>query len=93
MLAYDMSWDAEDRVILGCISRPFELSLHVLDNGSPQRGPWALMETAIMDTNQPRPVTPQPPQGGGGSGFSAILTVFLSFISIFAMGQELLFPV
>uniref|UniRef100_A0A7N2R232 Transmembrane protein n=1 Tax=Quercus lobata TaxID=97700 RepID=A0A7N2R232_QUELO len=38
-----------------------------------------------MDTNQPRPVTPQPPQGGGGSGFSAILTVFLSFISIFAM--------
>ena len=41
---------------------------------------------AIMDANQPRPVTPQPPQGGGGgSSFSAILTVFLSFIAIFAM--------
>ena len=39
-----------------------------------------------MDTNQPRPVTPQPPQGGGGgSSVSASLTVFLSFIAIFAM--------
>ena len=38
-----------------------------------------------MDSNQPRPVTPQPPQGGSGSGFSAILTVFLSFIAIFVM--------
>ena len=41
-----------------------------------------------MDSNQPRPVTPQPSQGGGssgGGGFSAILTVFLSFIAIFAM--------
>ena len=42
-----------------------------------------------MDTHQPRPVTPQPPHGGGGGGggggFSAILTVFLSFIAILAM--------
>ncbi|KAM3754718.1 hypothetical protein ACB098_03G186700 [Castanea mollissima] len=38
-----------------------------------------------MDTHQPRPVTPRPPHGGGGGGFSAILTVFLSFIAIFAM--------
>ncbi|KAF3962713.1 hypothetical protein CMV_012807 [Castanea mollissima] len=40
-----------------------------------------------MDTHQPRHVTPQPPHGvgGGGGGFSAILTVFLSFIAIFAM--------
>ncbi|XP_030956677.1 erlin-1-like isoform X2 [Quercus lobata] len=43
-----------------------------------------------MDSNQPRPVTPQPPQGGrrgggGGNGFSAILVVFLSFIAIFDM--------
>ncbi|KAL0003711.1 hypothetical protein SO802_011272, partial [Lithocarpus litseifolius] len=42
-----------------------------------------------MDTHQPRPATPQPPHGGGGGGggggFSAILTVFLSFIAIFAM--------
>ncbi|KAM3706908.1 hypothetical protein ACJW31_03G186100 [Castanea mollissima] len=40
-----------------------------------------------MDTHQPRPVTAQPPHGGGGGGggFSAILTVFLSFIAIFAM--------
>ena len=37
------SWDAEDRIILGCISRPFGLSLHVLGNVSPRRGPWALM--------------------------------------------------
>ncbi|XP_065616267.1 uncharacterized protein LOC111997139 [Quercus suber] len=41
-----------------------------------------------MDSNQPRAETPQPPQGrrgGGGSGFFAILTVFLSFIAIFVM--------
>nr|POF11379.1 isoform 2 of erlin-2 [Quercus suber] len=42
-----------------------------------------------MDTNQPRPATPQPPQGGGSggggsNGFSLILTVFLSFIAMFA---------
>ncbi|KAK7848950.1 erlin-1 [Quercus suber] len=43
-----------------------------------------------MDTHQPRPATPQPPQsgGGGGGGFSTILTVFLSFIAIFAMIDE-----
>ena len=38
-------WDTEDRVILGCISRPLGLSLHVLGNDSPQCGPWALMES------------------------------------------------
>ncbi|XP_030957124.1 erlin-2-like isoform X2 [Quercus lobata] len=39
-----------------------------------------------MDTHQPRPATPLSPHGGGGGGgFSAILTVFLSFIAIFAM--------
>ena len=27
-------WDAEDRIVLGYISRPFGLSLHVLDNVS-----------------------------------------------------------
>ena len=37
--------DAEDRVILGCISKPFGLSLLVLGNYSPRRGPWALMES------------------------------------------------
>ena len=36
-------WDAEDRIVLGYISRPFGLPLHVLDNASPRRGPWALM--------------------------------------------------
>jgi len=36
-------WDAEDRIILGYISRPFGLSLHVLGNVSPRLGPWALM--------------------------------------------------
>ena len=36
-------WDAEDRIILGYISRPFGLSLHVLDNVSSRLGPWALM--------------------------------------------------
>ena len=35
-------WDAEDRIVLGCISRPFGLSLHVLGNISPQHWPWAL---------------------------------------------------
>ena len=38
-------WDAEDSIVLGYVSRPFGLSLHVLGNTSPQRGPWALMES------------------------------------------------
>ena len=37
--------DAEDRVILGCIFRPFGLSLLVLSNYFPQRRSWALMES------------------------------------------------
>lgn len=36
-------WDAEDKIVLGYISRPLGLSLHVFGNVSPQRGPWALM--------------------------------------------------
>ena len=39
------SWDAEDRVILGCISRLFGLSPLVLDNYSFRHGPWVLMES------------------------------------------------
>ena len=39
------SQDAEDRVILGCIFRPFGLSLLVLGNYSPRRRPWALMKS------------------------------------------------
>ena len=35
-------WDVEDRIVLGYISRPFGLSLHVLGNVSPRLGPWAL---------------------------------------------------
>ena len=38
-------WDAKDKVILGCISRPFGLSILVLGNYSPRPGPWALMES------------------------------------------------
>ena len=38
-------WDAEDRIVLGYIFKPFGLSLHVLGNTSPRRGPWALMES------------------------------------------------
>ena len=38
-------WDAEDRIILGYISKPFGLSLHVLGNTSSRHGPWALMES------------------------------------------------
>ena len=37
--------EAEDRVILGCISRLFGLSLLILGNFSPQHEPWALMES------------------------------------------------
>ena len=37
--------DAEDRVIIGYIFRPFGLSSLVLDNYSPRRRPWALMES------------------------------------------------
>ena len=36
-------WDAKDRIVLGYISRPFGLSLHVLGNVSSWCGPWALM--------------------------------------------------
>ena len=39
------SWDAEDRVILGCISRLFGISLLVLGNYYPRHGPWVLMES------------------------------------------------
>ena len=39
------SRDAEDRVILGCISRLFDLSPLVLGNYSPRHGPWVLMES------------------------------------------------
>ena len=39
------SWDAEDRVILGCISRLFGLSPLVLGNYSLRHGPWVLMES------------------------------------------------
>ena len=39
------SWDAEDRVILGCVSRPFGLSLLVLGDYLPRHGPWALVES------------------------------------------------
>ena len=35
-------WDAEDRIVLGCTSRPFGLSLPVLSNISPWLGPWVL---------------------------------------------------
>ena len=35
-------WDAEDRIVLDYISKPFELLLHVLDNTSPRLGPWVL---------------------------------------------------
>ena len=38
-------WDAGDRIVLGYISKPFELSVHVLSNTSPRREPWALMES------------------------------------------------
>ena len=39
------SWDAEDRVILGCVFRLFGLSLLVLGNYPPRHGPWALVES------------------------------------------------
>ena len=39
------SWDAEDKVILGCISRLFGLSLFVLGNYSPRHRPWVLMKS------------------------------------------------
>ena len=39
------SWDAEDKVILGCVSRLFGFSLLVLGNYLPRHGPWALVES------------------------------------------------
>ena len=41
------SWDSEDRVILGCVSRLFGLSLLVLGNYPPRHGPWALVESEL----------------------------------------------
>ena len=35
--------DAEDKIVLSYIPRPFGLSLNVLGNASPRLGPWALM--------------------------------------------------
>ena len=39
------SWDAEDMVILGCVSKLFGLSLLVISNYPPWHGPWALVES------------------------------------------------
>ena len=39
------SWDAEDRIILDCVSRLFGLSPFVLGNYSPRHGPEALVES------------------------------------------------
>ena len=39
------SWDAEDRVILSCVSRLFDLSLLALSNYPSQHRPWALVES------------------------------------------------
>ena len=39
------SWDAEDMVILGWVSRLFGISLLVLGNYPPRHGPWALVES------------------------------------------------
>ena len=41
------SWDAEDMVILGCVSRLFDLSLLVLGNYPPRHWPWALVESGL----------------------------------------------
>ena len=41
------SWDAEDRVILGCVFRLFSLFLLVLGNYPPRHGPWALVESGL----------------------------------------------
>ena len=38
------TWDAEDRVILGCAPRLFSLSLFVLGKFPPWHGPWTLVE-------------------------------------------------
>ena len=39
------SWDAEDKIILGCTPRLFGLSPLVLGNYSPWHGPWVLIES------------------------------------------------
>ena len=36
-------WDAEDKIVLGYIRRPFGLSVYVLGNASPRLGLWALI--------------------------------------------------
>ena len=38
------SWNAEDRVILGCAPWLFGLSLFVLGKHLPPHGPWALVK-------------------------------------------------
>ena len=54
-------WDAEDRVILGCICRLFGLSLLVLDNYSPRHGPWVLMESGSGHKFSGSTIAPQNP--------------------------------
>ena len=55
------SWDTEDRVILGCISKLFGLSLLVLGNYSPWRGPWVLLESGPGHKFSGPTITPQNP--------------------------------
>ena len=38
-------WDAEDRAILGCVSRLFGFPLLVLGIYPPRHGPWALVDS------------------------------------------------
>ena len=55
------SWDAEDRIILGCISRLFGLSPLVLGNYSPRHGPWVLMESGPGHKFSGPTIAPQNP--------------------------------
>ena len=55
------SRDAEDRVILGCISRLFGISPLVLGNYSPRHGPWVLMESGPGHKFSDPTIAPQNP--------------------------------
>ena len=48
-------WDAEDKIVIGYISRPFGLPLHFLGNASPRCGPWGPNVKWVGTTNSLAP--------------------------------------
>ena len=90
-------WDAEDRDILGCIPRLFGLSLLVLGNYSPQRRPWALMESGpgpqiLWPHNSPSKSCCRDPQTGRRVLMTSSLCHSLSILVIYQFQRLFICP-